>query len=179
MTSSLIDSNNNEVDVQSIKTKLLALTENSNNGVDASDELRQTVEMVATDLEQFCSPKPARMELTGVYDLLYCTAPGGSNGKVGPFVGAVTQTFVDETRFINGVGFLGDVVKICLHADRKVLDDVRIKVTFREMSLSILGLELLRKEISGSGVWVQRYVDEGLRVMNTPSVFVLKKQDES
>ena len=29
---------------------------------------------------------------------------------------------------------------------------------------------------AGSGVWVQRFVDDELRVMMTPSIFILRKQ---
>ena len=28
---------------------------------------------------------------------------GGSSGKIGPFVGAVTQTFIDDVKFVNSV----------------------------------------------------------------------------
>ena len=85
---------------------------------------------------------------------------------------------VDETRFINAVELFGGAVKISLLAEREVLDGTRIRVTFRETVGALLGKELFRKEISGSGVWVQRYVDDELRVMNTPSVFVLRRRKE-
>lgn len=144
------------------------------NGVDTPEALKQEVEAAASELEPCCPERPARGELSGTWELLYCTAPGGSNGKVGPFVGQVSQTFVDDTRFMNEVELFG-VVKISLQAEREVLDDVRIRVTFKELVFSFFGTEVFRKETKGSGVWKQRFVDDDLRVMDTPSLFVLRK----
>eukprot|EP00930_Biecheleria_cincta_P021434 TRINITY_DN15895_c0_g1_i2.p1 TRINITY_DN15895_c0_g1~~TRINITY_DN15895_c0_g1_i2.p1 ORF type:complete len:447 (-),score=72.42 TRINITY_DN15895_c0_g1_i2:120-1460(-) len=144
------------------------------NGVEASEEVKQKVESAAASLTSLCPANPARMPLTGVWDLLYCTAPGGSSGKLGPFVGDVTQTFVDEVRFVNAVE-LGPL-RIALEAERAVIDDYKIQVTFKEMAICFVGSELFRMPAKGQGVWQQRYVDDNLRVMNTPSLFVLRKR---
>jgi len=144
------------------------------NGVGTPDELQADIEAAAVTLQQSCPSQPARMPLDGVWDLVYCTAPGGSSGKVGPLVGAVTQTFVDDTRFINAVELLG-ALKVSLEAEREIMDDTSIKVTFKEMAFALLGVEVFRKPAKGSGVWQQRYVDSELRVMNTPSLFVLRR----
>ena len=75
----------------------------------------------------------------------------------------MTQTFVNDVDFINAVTF-GDLAKISLYAVREVMDDERIKVTFKSTGISVLGgqfgpwRELFRKEIGGAGVWKQRYV---------------------
>ena len=145
------------------------------NGVGAPEETQQAVGAAAAFLGRSCPPKPARRELRGIYDLLYCTAPGGSSGKVGPFVGHVTQNFLDETRFINAVE-LFDIIKISLFAEREVMDDTKIRVKFKQTGVEIFGVELFRKDVTGSGVWRQVYVDEDLRVMETPSLFVLQKR---
>jgi len=145
------------------------------NGVGVSEELKVEVDEAAAALAPFCGAQPARVPLSGVWDLVYCTAPGGSSGKVGPVVGDVTQTFVDERRFVNAVELFG-AVKVALEAEREVVDDTRIRVTFKATAFSIFGQELFRRPTSGSGVWVQRYVDDNLRVMDTPSLFVLRKR---
>lgn len=145
------------------------------NGVDAPEDVKAAVEAAAATLEGSCPERPARMPLSGTWDLLYCTAPGGSNGRVGPFVGQVSQKFLNELRFNNEVELFG-AVKISLEAERQVTDDLRIKVTFKELAFSLFGTELFRKTITGAGVWKQRYVDEDLRVMDTPSLFVLRKR---
>ena len=79
-------------------------------GVDASDEQQARVEELASALAGTGSEKAqSRVPLQGTYDLLYSMSKGGSNGKVGPFVGSVTQIIVDETNFINQVELLGGV----------------------------------------------------------------------
>lgn len=147
------------------------------NGVGATLEQQEAITSAIVELEPHCTDAPARVVLSGTYELLYCSAKGGSNGKVGPLVGKVTQTFVDDTQFINAVSFFGDAVRLSLYATREVLDDTRIRVTFQETGVQLWGTELFRKTITGSGVWKQKYVSESgdLRVMLTPSVFVLRR----
>jgi len=153
---------------------LAACAEAPKNGVGASDAVVEEVEIAATALQSRRPAQAARIPLQGAWDLVYCTAPGSSSGKVGPFVGDVTQTFVDDLRFVNAVE-LGPL-RVALEAERKIVDDDKIQVTFREMAFSLFGQELFRKPLKGQGVWEQRYVDENLRVMNTPSLFVLRKR---
>eukprot|EP00403_Amphidinium_massartii_P030136 CAMPEP_0178401636 /NCGR_PEP_ID=MMETSP0689_2-20121128/16407_1 /TAXON_ID=160604 /ORGANISM="Amphidinium massartii, Strain CS-259" /LENGTH=471 /DNA_ID=CAMNT_0020022469 /DNA_START=117 /DNA_END=1532 /DNA_ORIENTATION=+ len=146
------------------------------NGVDAPQEVRDRVEAAATALEQFCPWKPATLPITGVWDLVYCAAPGSSNGRVGPFIGDVTQTIRNDTDFVNSVELFGGMVRIALEAERELVDDRTFKVTFKELCITVLGQEIMKKPLKGQGTWEQRYVDENLRVMNTPSLFVLKRR---
>jgi len=144
------------------------------NGVGTEEAQQAEIDEAAVALQPLCQPSPARSTISGVWDLLYCTAPGGSSGKVGPFVGDVTQTFVDDTKFINAVE-LG-VLKVALEAEREIKDDQKIRVTFKQMAFSLFGFEFLRMPAKGNGVWEQLYVDGDLRVMRTPSLFVLSKR---
>eukprot|EP00310_Coccolithus_braarudii_P018260 CAMPEP_0183342246 /NCGR_PEP_ID=MMETSP0164_2-20130417/8391_1 /TAXON_ID=221442 /ORGANISM="Coccolithus pelagicus ssp braarudi, Strain PLY182g" /LENGTH=183 /DNA_ID=CAMNT_0025512775 /DNA_START=144 /DNA_END=695 /DNA_ORIENTATION=- len=161
------------------KGALLALCDGApKNGVGASEELQAAIEAAIDTLAADTTTKPARQPLNGVYDLLYCTSAGGSSGKVGPLVGDVTQSFLDGTTFVNAVSFFGGALEIALRAERAIVDDKRIKVTFCETTVRLFGRALLCRPTQGAGVWVQRYVDDGLRVMNTPSVFVLRKNAE-
>ena len=146
------------------------------NGVGADEALQAEVESAITELEPLCCEAPAQRPLEGVFDLVYTSAKGGSNGKVGPFVGAVTQTFVDDRSFINAVDFFGGAVKLSLYAEREIIDDERIRVKFRETGVQVFGNEIVRKKMNGAGVWKQRYVDDEIRIMNTPSVFILRKR---
>jgi len=124
---------------------------------------------------------PTDATLTGTHELLYSMSPGGSSGAIGPFVGKVTQEFVDEVKFINTVQ-LGPFT-IELHAVREVIDNVRIRVKFQETVVRIFGVEITRKETKGAGVWKQLFVGEVyrgndrrlLRVMETPSLFVIQQ----
>eukprot|EP00441_Pelagodinium_beii_P001812 CAMPEP_0197692520 /NCGR_PEP_ID=MMETSP1338-20131121/111218_1 /TAXON_ID=43686 ORGANISM="Pelagodinium beii, Strain RCC1491" /NCGR_SAMPLE_ID=MMETSP1338 /ASSEMBLY_ACC=CAM_ASM_000754 /LENGTH=353 /DNA_ID=CAMNT_0043275189 /DNA_START=91 /DNA_END=1148 /DNA_ORIENTATION=- len=133
---------------------LSACAEAPKNGVGASEAVQEKVEAAAAALSVSSPPRAARLPLTGVWDLLYCTAPGGSNGKVGPLVGDVTQTFLDDVRFVNAVQ-LGPL-RVALEAEREVIGDDKIKVTFKEMAFSLLGVEFFRKAAKGQGVWEQR-----------------------
>ncbi len=130
--------NNDEVKVEAGKALLVSLINKApRNGVGSSKETVAEIESAVKSLEQFCPPQPARKTLVGIYDLLYCTAPGGSNGKVGPFVGKVTQEFLNEADFINAVELFDGKVKISLYAQREVISDKRIRVTFRQTAVQV------------------------------------------
>ena len=102
--------------------------------------------------------------------------------EVGPFVGKVTQIIADEKGFTNQVELFGGVLTVALLAERKVIDDERIRVTFKEMVFKLFGVEVMRKPAKGEGVWQMNYVEPGLdgsarfRVMKTPSIFVLQQR---
>ena len=152
-------------------------------GVSASEEQQAKIEALASGLaDASTEAAQARVPLKGTYELLWSMSKGGSNGKVGPFVGKVSQIIVDDTNFINQVELFGGLVTVQLHAQRKILDDEKIRVTFVETAFSLFGNEVSRKPTTGSGVWEQIYVTAGpdgsaqLRVMRTPSLFVLRQQ---
>jgi hypothetical protein len=148
-------------------------------GTDAPEDLVLAVAAAAEALSKECAGEPARVPLRGTYELLHSMSKGGSSGKVGPFTGRVTQRIVDDITFVNQVE-LGPL-KVALMAEREVLDADRIRVKFVETAISVFGLELTRKPTQGTGVWQQQYVSAGrdgsarLRVMNTPSLFVLRQ----
>eukprot|EP00586_Coscinodiscus_wailesii_P012685 CAMPEP_0172516498 /NCGR_PEP_ID=MMETSP1066-20121228/276730_1 /TAXON_ID=671091 /ORGANISM="Coscinodiscus wailesii, Strain CCMP2513" /LENGTH=181 /DNA_ID=CAMNT_0013298011 /DNA_START=345 /DNA_END=890 /DNA_ORIENTATION=- len=152
-------------------------------GSDTTSENRDKLLAIAKDLSKHSDAAPARVPLTDTHNLLYSASPGGSSGKIGPFVGRVTQYFPDETTFFNEVAF--GPVKISLRATREVLDDYRIRVTFRETTVTLFNAELVKKEVTGRGVWKQLFVgivkeEEGagrklLRVFETPSLFIVEQ----
>eukprot|EP00316_Scyphosphaera_apsteinii_P022673 CAMPEP_0119312330 /NCGR_PEP_ID=MMETSP1333-20130426/25953_1 /TAXON_ID=418940 /ORGANISM="Scyphosphaera apsteinii, Strain RCC1455" /LENGTH=165 /DNA_ID=CAMNT_0007316931 /DNA_START=185 /DNA_END=682 /DNA_ORIENTATION=+ len=152
-------------------------------GIDATTEQQARVESCAGALLDAGYEKAqARVPLSGTYDLLYSMAKGGSNGKVGPFIGKVCQIIVDDKSFINQVQLLGGALKVQLRAEREVLDDERIRVSFIETIFTLFGLEVKRQRTEGVGIWEQVYVERGLdgsaklRVMRTPSLFILRQR---
>jgi len=164
-----------------LKQKLYSLCEGTRNGVDADDQTRSKIKRVVEELEAMQPSEnfvPTELPLqSSRHKLIYCESTGGSSGKIGPFVGDVEQLFADDnTNFINAVT-LGPF-RISLAAERKVLDDQRIKVKFREITATAFGIELLKKPSKGAGVWVQRFVDEELRIMDTPSLFIIRREDD-
>lgn len=128
--------------------------------------------------------------LVGVHDLIYSAAPGGSSGKIGPyFYGKVTQTFVNETTFMNAVDF--GPLNIALTATRHIKDSTTFIVKFQSTTISLFDIPLIEKSIRGTGgVWKLIYTgivhDENivmkdgnkkrilLRIMETPSLFIIE-----
>jgi len=156
-------------------------------GVDAPEEAQVRCEDTAVALsEEAPSVAAARVPLAGTYDLLYSMAKGGSNGKVGPFIGKVSQIILDEKAFINQVELFGGFVTVQLHAEREILDDDRIRVSFVDTFFFVYGAQVIKKPTSGQGVWKMLYVEPGpgdgtaaFRVMNTPSLFVLQQRENA
>ncbi|EEC43700.1 predicted protein [Phaeodactylum tricornutum CCAP 1055/1] len=152
-------------------------------GVYNSEEEQSKLKQLADQLADFSDPAPALKSLSGRHELVYSAAPGGSSGKLfGPIFGRVTQEFVDDLTFLNAVEI--GPLKLSLRAERKVMDDRVIQVSFKESIVSVFGNELIRKEIGGGGTW--KYIFAGvmtdpasgkrklLRVMETPSLFVIE-----
>lgn len=175
------------LDSNSIATKLLeTCSEYGQVGSKLTEEERAIIDDIAASLNPSSSPSPAKIELTGKHELIYSASPSASSGALGPLTGKVTQSFLDETKFINRVEFFAGAFKIELYAERKVLDDTRIRVKFKETVISLLGQEVKRFEAKGSGIW--DYVFAGpvttpsgekmlLRVMKTPSTFVIVQKE--
>ena len=152
-------------------------------GSKATEEERKNIETLANKITPLTDGKPARKELTGKHELLYSAAPGGSSGAIGPFVGKVSQLFVNENIFKNIVN-LGPL-EVKLTAERKVLDDSRIRVKFIETRVKLFSVEVLNKETKGQGVWQTLFSgvindNDGnpmlLRIMKTPSLFIIKQK---
>jgi len=155
-------------------------------GSKLTEEERSIIDDIAASLGSSSSPSPAKIELSGKHELIYSASPSASSGALGPLTGKVTQSFLDEAMFINRVEFFAGAFKIELYAERKVLDDTRIRVKFKETVISVLGKEVKRFEAKGSGIW--DYVFAGsitkpsgekmlLRVMKTPSTFVIVQRE--
>merc|ERR1719203_124901 len=135
--------NNNEVD--EIASELLKTCADFGQiGSKLTEDQRGIIDNLASSLSTYSDPAPAQIDLQGRHELIYSAAPGASSGAVGPLVGEVGQSFLDDTKFINRVELLGGIVKIELNAERKVLDENRIRVKFIETAFSIFGNEVKR-----------------------------------
>jgi hypothetical protein len=149
----------------------------------ATEEERSLMESLAKQAVKSTDPKPAKYRLEGVHNLVYSAAPGGSSGRLfGNVVGKVTQVFEDDEIFYNRVQ-LGPLL-ISLKARREIKNDVNIKVSFLETTISLFGLKLVQKEAGGGGVWKVKFVGEVkdangktklVRIMETPSLFVIEQ----
>jgi PAP_fibrillin len=148
----------------------------------ASEEDRLKMEVAVQNLIPLSdSKKPARYPLRGVHELVYSAAPGASSGKIGPFVGKVSQFFEDDDIFYNRVEF--GPLQIALRAKREVKNDDIIKVSFLETSFNLFGKTVRKSSAGGGGVWKVKFVgtyqdkdgkEKLMRIMETPSLFVLQ-----
>jgi hypothetical protein len=160
--------------IQNIVTKLKQQLQQDKNSISVSTESNYT-----------------SIPLVGTHDLIYSAAPGGSSGKIGPyFYGKVTQSFVNETAFMNAVDF--GPLNIALTATRHAKDNTTFIVRFQSTTISLFGIPLIEKSIRGSGgIWKIVYTgifhdknvvaSDGnkkqilLRIMETPSLFVIEQ----
>jgi hypothetical protein len=180
------------VDRSTTKTELLELCSTiPSNGVNASEETKAEVRSIAKRLvETNPTAKPASSgadngALDGLWELIYTDVQGQSSGKLGPFIGFVTQEVkVSRDLYKNNVE-LGPL-KLALSAKWDVLNDASWKVIFIDLVVSLFNIQLLRKEFptdgSRYGFWRMGYVDKDTRVLYTSSaskkgesVFVLTK----
>ena len=128
------------------------------------------------------SVAPSRVDLAGTrWTLLYTDSGGNSSGKLGPFVGAVTQAFDSEPgsgRYKNVVD-LGPLT-LELRATCSATDDRTIKVVFDDLAVILFGVELLRKPFppGRAGTWRMALQGEELRVLytNQGNVFALERK---
>ena len=80
-------------------------------GSKLNEEDRANIDDIASMLSAFSEPAPAKFDLKGTHDLVYSASPGGSSGAIGPFVGKVTQSFLNKEKFINRVELLNGIFK--------------------------------------------------------------------
>lgn len=153
------------------------------NGTDLDDAQRARVASILADVESLADdPAPARKDLSGtVWSLLYTDSGGNSSGKIGPFVGRVTQVFAPapgEGRYRNVVEIGPVVVELSAVAE-EVRPDT-LKVTFLDTAARAFGRELVRKPFprGRAGTWRMAYVGEDARVLytNQGNVFVLVRE---
>jgi hypothetical protein len=152
-------------------------------GSKCTEAERLEVTTLARKLAPYSVPSPAKYPISGIHKLVHTHSQGGSSGAIGPFVGKVTQEFVDEEKFINAVQI--GPLKISLFASRKIMDSNRVRVTFQETLIQFAGLIISRTEAKGQGVWkclfVGTFYDKKsnkrklIRIIEAPSLFVLEQ----
>ena len=153
------------------------------NGTDRDDAQRARVASILADVVSLADdPAPARKDLSGTrWSLLYTDSGGNSSGKIGPFVGRVTQVFAPapgEGRYRNVVEIGPLVVELSAVAEE--LQPDKLKVTFLDTAAFAFGKELVRKPFpeGRAGTWRMAYVGEEVRVLytNQGNVFVLVRE---
>ena len=117
---------------------------------------RTVIDNLALSLAPYSDFAPAQYDkehLRGRHELIYSASQGASSGAIGPLVGTVSQSFIDEVRYINRVELFGGLVKIELNAQRELLSDNKVRVKFVETTFYLFGMKVKRGEAKGAGVW--------------------------
>jgi len=112
---------------------------------------------------------------------VYTNTKGGSSGKIGPFVGRVTQTF-EGIRDLDGMGFsrrgvflngvqLGPL-SASLRARCEARSATKLDITFETMQLALFGVQVMQKDFApgskgSKGTWDIKYLDAETRVLKT------------
>ena len=170
-----------------LKQTVEQLVAGKKNGLGCTVAEAAEIEEVVGMLEaQNPTAAPAQSELLdGTWHLLYTSTKGGSAGKLGPFVGAVTQVMdLGAASYANNVRLRG--VRATLDAHWETLDPTTWKVIFDTITIRVLGRRLLSKPFppTATGIWRMTYLDSRLRVLrasgsNSPeveNVYVLAKE---
>jgi hypothetical protein len=110
------------------------------------------------------------------WELLYTTAKGGSNGRIGPIYGEVVQRFGDNGSYANDVSIGSFTISLNALALPAATADT-LEVVFESIAAKLFGQQLFAKPIKGQGTWKMRYVDDELRILdsNLDSIFILRK----
>jgi len=166
---------------------ILSLSKGTSNGVRASDATRLKIEELVKCLEKLNPTKKITDSplLDGVWNLVYTTNEGSSAGKVGPFIGEVTQDIrLSESYYANNVNLFNGVIQASLGASWDVLSSNLWKVKFLNIKFLIFGNTISAKSLEGTtGVWRTTYLDESFRILyaiggkNTTkeNIYILRK----
>jgi hypothetical protein len=127
--------------------------------------------------------EPTSVPLKGLHPLIYCDSKT-LNQSVGPIPLKIQQNFIDSKRFQNVATAPGGWLQFTLSADREVMKQSRVKVSFRELNISLFGLDVVKKELKQQGIWKFLYCGEGIvdgrrmlvRVMLTPGLYILTQE---
>jgi len=199
-TDAPVSTANDEATVEKARSDFLAAAlKGPKNGVDASPEQREQIESKLERLIELNTVKepayallrPPYQYFDGTFELLYTNTAGGSSGKVGPFIGDVTQTFLgirdnDAMGFSRRGVFTNNVqvgpLRVSLQARCESKTEEKLVITFEETSISLFGVPVKKKEFEigakgSKGSWSILYMDASLRVLktNAGNYMVLKR----
>lgn len=153
--------------IYELKQRLVTLTKNTNNGVNANKELRTSIDSVVSELERLNPTKSLSNTklLDGNWKLLYTTNIGSSAGKLGPFVGKVNQIIdFDAKQYVNTVN-IGNVIVASLNATWNKKSDKAWEVIFQSLKFELFGIKVKESELTAIGIWRKSYIDQNLRIL--------------
>ena len=162
------------------------------NGTDLDEHAEAKVKAIVRELSarDDSAPDPNTIDLAGTnWDLLYSDSAGNSSGKLGPFVGRVTQRFSDE----RGSGKYANVVRLGpltlslaavaapVSSEKSDEKNESLRVTFVDLAVDVFGKRALNKPFppGRAGTWRMAYASDAIRVLytNQGNVFVLTRSE--
>ena len=162
------------------------------NGTDLDEHAEAKVKAIVREISarDDSALDPNTIDLAGTnWDLLYSDSPGNSSGKLGPFVGRVTQRFSDE----RGSGKYENVVRLGpltlslaavaapVSSEKSDEKNESLRVTFVDLAVDVFGKRALNKPFppGRAGTWRMAYASDAIRVLytNQGNVFVLTRSE--
>lgn len=157
------------------KNAIIKATESTDNGVSATDVQVKEIDALVRDIEKMnptinpCQSK----SVAGTWRVIFSTAPSPSNGKLGPFLGSALQSVNLETgiyanELLVGPNESAPWISACLLADWDDMGDGNNwKVNFRNITLSLFGLDLFTKAFDEgtSRIWTTTFLDSDVRIV--------------
>ena len=158
------------------KAAVMTAAGGTNNGLDATDAQRASLEAVICELEALNpTPDPASSPLVdGNWRVVYSTAPPPSNGSLGPFKGVAYQDIsLADGSYVNVLAVPpNDWLGARLVAGWDAVKDETGRagrlwvVDFRSVTVRLFGCDLFTKTFEDTTrVWDMTYVDEDTRVV--------------
>mmetsp|Transcript_18231 Transcript_18231/g.18296 ORF Transcript_18231/g.18296 Transcript_18231/m.18296 type:complete len:215 (+) Transcript_18231:39-683(+) len=175
-----------EASTSIIKSTIIEKAQGTSNGVKASSEIKKEILELTKQLEKVNSiPNiAADPRNDGLWELVYTSSNSSSAGKLGPFVGYVTQSIDLKSKlYLNKVDLFNGLVVADLQATWNVESSKKWIVKFLKIQFYLAGVKVLSKPFSANGTWRFTYIDDDLRVLYTlggrnnvsENLFILKK----
>lgn len=162
-------SNPSSANRDNLKSELIRIASGTENGLKASNDVKLKVNELVQSLEKLnpTSKITTSKLLDGKWTLLYTTNEGSSAGKLGPFIGAVTQDIRFNDKFYeNKVSLFNDIVVAALGATWDVAGPNLWTVKFLDIQFSLFGNAVSKKSLQGTvGTWRTTYLDENIRIL--------------
>jgi len=157
------------------KNAIIKATESTDNGVSATDVQVREIDALVRDIEKMNPTKnPSQSDsVEGTWRVIFSTAPSPSNGKLGPFLGSALQSVNLDTGIYANELLLGPNenapwINACLLADwDDIGDGNNWKVNFRNITLSLFGVDLFTKDFDEgtSRIWTTTFLDSEVRIV--------------
>ena len=177
-----MSSTSTDYDIKTLKTMLTELAGPTKNGLLASPSTTIEIASVISSLNLLnkITDLTTSAILDGEWTLLYTTNSGSSAGKIGPFIGTVTQDIDLASTFYENKVTIFPFVEASLDAtwehDAFSFDTLWL-VKFKKLVLRVFGVPVVTKELDQTGFWRMTYLDADLRILYAKGGKNLKKEN--